>query len=230
MSSRVDQHLHERLKHDRHPKGYPFVTISRQAGAGGRRLAQAVLRTMEAHRYHELFRGWKIVDRILCEEVLEDPAIRVSIEELVTEEYRSLIEDFFADLFGQESPQFTVYRHIFQIQRMFAVIGKVILVGRAANQSTRDLPGGLHLRLVAPDAQRLQRMVEITGQAPPAAEKIMRKQDQQRRTLYRDYFNQNIDNPSGYDYVWDTNGLSFETMAAQVVEEILKRAHAIGRA
>ena len=66
----VDAHLRERLEKDRHQSGYPFLTVSRQAGAGGRTLARAILRLAGQNAAHpDLFRGWQIVDQIGCRSI-----------------------------------------------------------------------------------------------------------------------------------------------------------------
>lgn len=66
--------------------GAPFVTISRQAGAGGHVVARALLdRTFEA-RPKALFEGWSLFDERLAEMVAENPALKVSLKGLAEED------------------------------------------------------------------------------------------------------------------------------------------------
>ena len=63
---------------------YPFVTISRQTGAGGNRLAKAIVKEMEQLPNDPLFQGWQILDREICERLVADPELKVSMESLLS--------------------------------------------------------------------------------------------------------------------------------------------------
>lgn len=141
----IHQHYQERIKSDRYASGYPFVTISREAGAGRRALAEALQAETEKQDYGDLFRGWKICDESFCEEVARDPDMHVSMQELLSEEYHTRIQEFLGEVAGEQTPQYTVLKKIFSIERPLAGIGKVIVVGRARNYVTRDLPGGIYI-------------------------------------------------------------------------------------
>lgn len=229
MTSKVDQHFRERLENDRYPRGYPFVTISRESGAGGRRLAAAIHEATEARRYQDLYHGWKVVDEVLCDEVMADPDMHVSLEELVREEYHTSLTDFLKDIFGKETPQFTVYQRLFQVVRTFAAIGKVIVVGRAGVRATQHIPGGVHLRLTAPLDMRQHRMMELAGIDEAEALHLMQRQDRERSKMFRDFFNRDIEDPSLYDAVWDTSQQPFEAMAEQVIKMLEQKAHEVRR-
>src|SRR5438067_401841 len=123
---------------------FPFVTISRQTGAGGHALAEAILKVMKAHDDEPLFRGWQILDQEICSKVLEDPQLKTSMESLLTERYRGEIEENLSQMVTGNSPQFEVYRKIAQIVRSFAAVGKVVIVGRAGCMLTREFPLGVH--------------------------------------------------------------------------------------
>ena len=66
--------------------------------------------------------------------------------------------------------------------------GRSIIVGRGGVFITRDLPGGIHVLLVAPFEQRVQHMAcrrELSGDE---ARKLVRDIDQNRQAFYRRYW------------------------------------------
>src|SRR4051812_763915 len=72
----------------------PFITISRQAGAGGHALAHAILREMIARRGDPLWDDWSIFDASFCGEVFQRLRPRVPLTSLLNEDYRSPLMDF----------------------------------------------------------------------------------------------------------------------------------------
>jgi hypothetical protein len=207
------------------PEYHPFVTISRQTGAGGHTLGRVLLQEMEQED-DPLFQGWQVFDRALCEKLLEDPTLHVSMQSLLTEEYRSEIEDVIFSLLGGETPRYTVVKKLFETIRTLATLGRVIIVGRAGMCVTRGLPDGVHLRLVASESRRVQRMMGLLQVGEKEAREAVYKQDRDRARLVRDYFSRDIHDPLLYDVTWNTETMSFEAIAASVIALIKQRAQA----
>ena len=61
----------------------PFVTISRQAGAGGHSLANVLIDRFHEQPDKELFGDWEMFDQKLVAMVADDPGLRVSVEALL---------------------------------------------------------------------------------------------------------------------------------------------------
>jgi len=95
---------------------YPFVTISREYGAGGHGLAQVLLNKFEQENSH-LFQGWKVLDRELCEELISDPDLNLPVRALLSEEYQSEIEALVYSLLGEPSRKTLVYKRLFELVR-----------------------------------------------------------------------------------------------------------------
>jgi len=163
-----------------HPPGrpayHPFVTISRQTGAGGHTLAHVLFQEMKKED-DPLFQGWQVFDRELCEKLLEDPQLHISMQSLLTEEYRSEIEDAICSLLGGETPRHVVVKKVFETIRTLATFGRVIIVGRAGMCVTKGMPDGLHLRLVASEATRIKRMMSWLQVDEAQARQTVYKQD-----------------------------------------------------
>ncbi len=227
----VDRHMRERISSDRHACGYPFVTISRQAGAGGRSLAGAIVGRLRMDaRSPDLGRGWQVADRNLCEELLQDPDIvNVSLRELETEEFNGPVEDFMVEVLGQRTSQFEIYRRLFAIMRRLASVGKVILIGRGGACVTRNLPGGIHIRLTAPLELRVERMRAWLGVSESEAVEEIRRQDLSRRRMLSQIFGKDVRDPEIYEQVYDTGAASIDAIADECVERIQSIAKSIGR-
>lgn len=204
----------------------PFVTISRESGAGGHTLAEALLRVMERESDSDLFKGWQICDQQICETLSQDPRLAVSMQSLLTEEYRSQVEQFVLSLLGTQTDQNLVYKEVFEMIRSFATVGKVIIVGRGGSQVTRGVGIGVHLRLVAPESVRLQRMKMRLGKGEEEVKRIVRKQDQDRMRLVKTFFHLDINDPLLYDATWNTATVSFESIAESIVVVIKQRVKA----
>ncbi len=204
--------------------GFPFVTISRQAGAGGHLLSYVILSEFLKYDKQELFQGWHVFDKQLCEVIAQDPQIQDSIETLAREKYTPEFRDFLESLFTGQSSRYTLYKTTFKIVRMLAVIGKVIVVGRGGALVTADLPQGIHIRLVAPESQRVIWMMKRFKLTKEEAKAAMAKQDSDRKKLIRMFFQRDIEDPHVYDVVWNTGRVGLDVICRNTIELIRARA------
>jgi cytidylate kinase len=195
---------------------YPFVTVSRQAGAGGRSLAQALASAAAAVKQPE-FQGWKVFDDELCRRITEDPELVVPLKDLLNEEYRTALEDYLLRVIAAESSQALVYRKMFETIRTIAALGKAVIVGRGASTVTRDLPLGVHIRLVASRKTRVERMASRLGLDSAHASRWVDEHDAGRARLVKDFFKRDINDPLLYDLVCNTDTMSLSQIASAAV-------------
>ena len=169
----------------------PFVTISRQAGAGGRTLAGAL-----ADRLNSLDpadRPWAAWDRELVERVAKEEHIPVTLVESLELEgpRRSAFQDFLASLSANNDKsdldEFQVYRRVAHTVRAIARASRAIVVGRGGVYATADLPGGVHLRLVAPLQHRVAHMATVLNLPADEAARKVRRIDRYREAFHRRY-------------------------------------------
>lgn len=226
----LDRDFMERVKLDKHTRGYPFVTISRQAGAGGHTLAETLRKRTAERRYEDLYRGWKVYDEAICNAVIQDPDLHVSIQELLTEDYNNPVVDFLHEMVGKQTSHFIVSKKVFRFVKAVAAFGKVVIVGRAGCCVTDQIPGGIHVRLVASEETRRRRMAERFGVSDHDARRMMEKQDHDRARLLRDFFDRDIEDPTLYNATWDTDIHTIDSIASQIMTLIAEKAHEIGRA
>ena len=106
----------------------PYLTISREAGAGGSRIARLVGEAV----------GWEVLDRKLLECVAERYHTSPAVLELVDETTTNWITEIFGNWL--DSASVTQMQYVCRLSRvilMAAQAGKVIFVGRGRNSCCR---------------------------------------------------------------------------------------------
>jgi cytidylate kinase len=170
------------------PEVTPFVTIKRQAGAGGHTIQERLVR-----RLNDVDPGdppWSGFDRELVEMVTEQSNLYRPLVESLGDETRSWLEETFRQFFrpdGSDS-EFKVYWKMAQTIRALAQAGRVVIVGRGGVFITRGMLGGTHVHLVAPLEDRIRHMAERLELAPEDGEEHVRRLDRNREAFYRRYW------------------------------------------
>jgi cytidylate kinase len=110
---------------------------------------------------------------------------------------RSWLEDFVRGLAISASPpeESAVYRRVATTIRALAQAGKAIVIGRGAVHITADLPGGVHVRLVAPWGYRVWRLAQELGISRDEAAKEIKRLEQEREQFYRRYWQHHAPTP-----------------------------------
>jgi len=219
-ASIVRQYLRERRGEELVAESFPFVTISRQAGAGGHALAREILRRLEKRHPGEFSEEWEVFDHKLCLLIAEDEKLGISFDRLLSEEYHSEVEEVVSDLLAQRSQRYAVYKRIFEIVRILATLGKCVIVGRGGMCVTGDMPLGVHIRLVAGEEVRVKRMMKLLEVGEAEAHRALREQDKSRHRMVKDFFGRDIDDPLLYDAVFNTERLAISEVADLAVELI----------
>lgn len=204
----------------------PFVTISRQAGTGAHSLAATMLDTFSAQPDTDVFGGWQVFDRTVCEIVVQDKRFARSLDSLIEEEYRTRTNDFFHQMLRATVDQSMVMNRVFLVVRTIAGMGKAIIVGRAGSHVTKDMPQGVSMRLVAPESLRIQRAMQAHDLSEREARAGARKRDSARERLLKVHFDADINDPTGYDVTWNLGSVSHKETAASMVGLVRERAPA----
>lgn len=203
---------------------WPFITISRQTGAGGHSVASAILEEMHRRSGDPLYQGWQLFDQQLCRYVAQDPKLNRSIDELLTVEHRSWMEDFVAETILGEPGQDIILHRVFRIISMLCEVGKVVVLGRGGAILTRRNPRGIHLRLVAPVPVRVRRMVELEKLPEKEAQRRMRDLDRSRAAMVTSCFDRDINDPLLYDAVLNTDVVRPEEVGKLVADWVRIKA------
>lgn len=225
----VTELVQARIEEGALPGHLPFVAISRQAGAGGHSLAKRLIEKMAPLGQRPLYKGWEIFDQKIVDILADEHDLDVSMETLMTQEYHSEMQELLTELFGGPAHQFKLYRKTFELVRLLAGLGKVILIGRASPICTRGMSTGIKVRLRAPEPVRIERMMALLDVDRAKAAALIKKQDRARAKLVKDFFSKDIEDDSLYDMVRDTEKTSIDLIADELIKRIEEREQSINR-
>jgi cytidylate kinase len=188
-----------------------IITISRQYGAGGSRVAGLVADAL----------GWRVVDNELIDRVAsraglppEEVARKEErapgfVERLTRALARSSPETFAApDEKVPEPEEATLVRITETVVAEIAAEGRVVLVGRAGPAVLRGSHAALHVKLVAAPEFRLRRIIEEGRTAD--AEQTMRDADTNRARYLKQYYGLDWNDATNYHMVLNTGVLGLE--------------------
>ena len=202
---------------DRHP----FVTISRQAGAGGITIGAQVAAYLQEHDKGAAC-PWTVFDRNLIEVILEEHHLPKKYAESMPEKRTSELRHMVEEVFKLHPTQWTLVHKASETILHLAELGYSIIVGRGGNIITRRLATGFHVRLVGSLEKRAKRVESYYKLTHDQALKFAKKEDKNRKSYVKEHFGQNIDNPLIYDVVINTDSISVEAAARLIGDSVLE--------
>lgn len=97
-----------------------------------------------------------------------------------------------------------------------AVRDNIVIMGRGANLLLKDIPHVLSIRIMAPMAERVQRIMQREAVNQVTAQWMIKKIDQERSCFLYSMYGKHAETPDGYDLVINTGSRSFEAVAEMV--------------
>ncbi|MDE3067582.1 MAG: cytidylate kinase-like family protein [Verrucomicrobiota bacterium] len=196
------------------------VTISRQAGCDALAVAGKLTRYLQMHSPRDTV-PWKVFDRNLMDQVLEEHGLSAHLAKYLPEDRVSELEDLVADLLGVHPPLREVVRQSAETILELAAFGNVILIGRGGTVITAGLPQVIHVRLVAPFENRVRHAQAAYNLKPAEARAFCLRADRGRERYLKTYFNADINDPLLYHMTLNTGWLSFEETARVIGDAVL---------
>ena len=216
------------------------ITISKEHGAGGKGLAEAIARAL----------GCDLIDKALIVKVAHQAKVGADkVEKYDQEEYSPLAKyldglflanptlyapgafDMPASAAGMVAGLYEKY-DFFNSQQYLKLTqtaieglyakGNVVLVGRGGQVLLAGKPGCLHLRFCAPLDVRVQRMTAKLNVSAKEAQEIIHKRDKSRASYIRDFYGRDWLDPSLYHLVVNT-ALWDEQQVVALVQAAVKQ-------
>jgi hypothetical protein len=197
------------------------VTISRQAGCGGRIIAARLAEYLQA-RDTPAQCPWTVFDHNLVEEILEDHHLPKRLEKFMSEDKVSEIADIMDELFGLHPSMWTLVHKASETILRLAELGNVIIIGRGANIITAKLRHTFHVRLIGSLKERIARVRQFDHLSEKAAAALVRKKDLGRKRHLRKYFHKDIDDPLLYHLTINTDVVSCEKAVRLIGDAVLE--------
>ena len=176
-----------------------LITVSRQSGSRGEEITDLLARAL----------GLRRIDK----QTLESALVRHGVPQTNVERYDEKKPNFW-DLFSTERDRY--YHYLKAAILETARDGNQIILGRGAPVILGAVPGVLHLRIVAPEETRVQRLMEEHGCDEAHARKILHRDDHDRSGFYHVYFNVDWGSAELYDVTFNTATVTAEMVVATV--------------
>ncbi|MFH2053959.1 MAG: cytidylate kinase-like family protein [bacterium] len=180
----------------------PVITISRQAGSGGRLLAGAL-----ASRLGIELQDQSLVDRIARDRNLETEMV-ARLDEQVIDQAALWVEGVMKRrIFLKDEYHVALVKAISRL----AARGGVVFLGRGAELILKD-NADLRIRLVASRHVRLANLQDRTGLSRAEARALMEENDRRRSEFIRSIFKVEPGRPEDFDLVLNADRMSVEQM------------------
>ena len=201
------------------PPPVPFITVSRQPGAGAISMATQLLTALNNELPGE--EPWTCWDRELVEKVAADLQLSTYVIEHLEDEDRSWLSDLFSSISFSDAPGHAddakVYHRVAATIRRLAQTGRVVIVGRGGMFVTRQMPGGIHVRLVAPLAHRIQSLSREHHLSQEEASAKIRRIEHNRDAFYRRFWPGEILGPEAFTITLNTSTIPVSSIIAILV-------------
>lgn len=180
-----------------------IITISRQMGSLGDEIADSVAKQL----------NYTYIEKTKISEAL-------TIQGLETQDIEKYDEKK-APVWRKFSNQRSKYLHLIQaVVYDFAAEENTVILGRGGQVLLKDLPGALHVRIVAPMPTRIQRMMEQMGYDEKIARQIIQRTDSESSGYISSFFNADWDNRDYYDLIINTRTISVATAVGLIEEAV----------
>ena len=199
-----------------------LITISREFGAGGSLVAEHAARAL----------GWRLVDndfvsRVAARAGLPEATVALRDErapgfrEWLTRALARAAPELFAP--ASESPpaeleEAALVRVTEGVVADLAAEGRVVLVGRAAPAVLGRKEDALHVRVMAPKADRIRAVMARQALGPAEAQRMMEDTDRNRQRYHREYYNRDWADPTHFHLVLNTGLLGYEGAGNVIVD------------
>jgi len=221
---RIEQNLEvhirvaSRLKQQAEQQGHsaaPFITLSRQYGCEAIALASELSEKLDS--IEKLESGsWLVYSKQVIEAMADEEYSTAKLMDALDLKARGAIEEFIETVVGKIS-DLKLLNKLIRTMRATATLGRCVIVGRGGALLTRDLPGGIHVRLVASEAYRLKGLVDRFNWSNEKAKQVLRQEDDIRLNFFKKYLHCNPNDAENYDVTLNTEKLS----QSEQVEQIL---------
>lgn len=199
----------------------PFVTISRQAGSGGITVGKELARQLDKEMADKC--PWTVFDKSLVDEVMKDHNFTERMLPFLKEKSIPEIQDTFEDVLMLHPAQYTLVQRTNKTITRLAEMGHTIIVGRGASVITKDLAGGVHVRLVGSPKKRKEHIKEYFNYNDKEAKDFIKNEDGGRSDYLKKYFEKNIDDYLLYDLVINTDNVSYADAAGIIAQLVMRK-------
>lgn len=204
--------IKERLEHEEVEEFsrtiHPYISISRESGAGGDEIATLVGEKL----------GWNVLSKELLTFMSERYCLPRDMLEFLDETTANWMHEYFGKWLDRQAIRQEEYVHHLGVIVLIAVQKEsAVLVGRGAHYF---LPPnrGLTVRVVASEEYRVKHIMEARGIEREEALKFMREAEEGREEFVRRYYHRDVSDISAYDLVVNPERIGQQNAADLIVQ------------
>lgn len=197
---------------DRLPSG-PVVTVSRQYGAGGEEVAQALGARL----------GVPCFDKEILDRIVENAHVDRVLMEQLDEHFRGTLSENMTSLLTGKSLLSSDYRlHLFNVILAIARHGGVI-VGRGAHLILQNRPEVLRVRVVGSLDRRTRRVMAAESMTDREARARTREVDREREIFIHALYKHSEMDPADFDLILNTDRFGIDGAVDMVLRALEER-------
>lgn len=196
---------------------FPFITVSREPGSGGKLIAKR----LAAHLNYKFY-DREIIEKLKAEFQREKANYQDVVGDYFDEKDVGGIEEFIGNiLYPNLITQDHFVKHLIHLVTALTLKGRCVVLGRGANFFT-DHRFGFHVRITAPFDFRVANTVKYEKLSEKEAAARARQVSQERKHFVEKYFSRHIDNSEFYDLVLNRQYYSLDE-AVNLILNAFKR-------
>lgn len=226
MGNSLMNYLNKRLKEeDTFKRGKsgtagPVITISREVGCNGLKLANLIALRLNAQRMRT---NWKVLSKEIFAESakeldLELETVRKTFKKADRYVFEQILKAFSDKRYKSEEK---IIKTVKEVVRSLAIDGFNIIVGRASHIISSDIEKALHIRLIAPIDYRINTIIHNNNLSKAEAIKFIEKVDTER-VAFRKALNEDSIREELFDLT--LNRASFtDEQAVDIIEHVVEQ-------
>ena len=180
-----------------------IITVSRQAGSLGNEIAMLTAEKL----------GYEYIEKVQISEILSKFGFTISEIDQFDEKKPSIWQTL--------SVQKELFAHFIRAAICeLASRNNVVIVGRGGQVILRDIPGTLHVRIIAPYETRVRRLMEQREYDEDEVQRIIRQSDSDSSGYLSTYFGEQWNDSDLYDLVINTRTISPEKSVETIVHAL----------
>lgn len=203
----------------------PVITISRECGCSANVIAEALTDKINQY-YHN--KGLKSSWRWISKEILAMAANELKIhpekvKQLLDSKKKSVLSEFvdsFTDAYYAHGAR--IKKVTEDVVRSLAEQGSVVLVGRGSSIIAADIPGSLHIQLVAPLSWRISMMGLKKNLTLDESKKYVLRMDKMREDFKQNFLTKGHEAPD-YDLSFNCKTLSVDQICEVILAVAIKK-------
>jgi cytidylate kinase len=204
----------------------PVVTISREAGARGNTIAEAVVEKLRSERSIPRRHPWTLFNQNLIQCVIEEHSLPETTAGYLGEQGAGDISLMVAELLGLHPGVYNTVRRTAETIRRIARAGNAVIVGRGGNIITADIAHAIHVRLVGSKQIRSNHYAAHADIPHAKAIAEIARIDRARKRYLKTHYQTDITDPLRYDLVLNTDRISDDEAAEIIVTALAMRMEA----